>query len=261
MDVRVQVPNDLVVKASSLETAGSPVGLGSLNVTLGGDIRATKERGDTLRLVGVVNTVRGNYDFQGRRFEILRDGSIRFEGLDRFDPRLDIHTRRLIQGVEARADIRGTLRQPEIRLSSTPPLEEADILSLIVFNVPINELGTGEQISLAVRAQSLATGAVANQIASAIGGILNLDTFEINLAPEFGNAPEVTFGEQVGKNLYVKIQQAVGDLSTTNLIIEYVLTDWLRLRGNVVQNGTQTQQSLFKRAETSGADMIFFFSY
>lgn len=261
MNVRVQVPNDLVLKASSLEAAGSPVGLGSLNVTLGGDVRATKERGDTLRLVGVVNTVRGNYDFQGRRFEILRDGTIRFENLEEFDPTLDVRTRRMIQGVEARADIRGTLRRPEIHLSSVPPFPEADILSLIVFNAPINELGTGEQISLAARAQALAGGAIAAQLANSIGGILNVDTFEINLAPESGNSPEITLGEQVGKNLYLRIQQSVGDLSTTNVIIEYELKRWLRFRTNIVQNGTQTQQSLFRRAESTGADMLFFFSY
>ena len=45
-------------------------------------------------------------------------------------------------------------------LSSTPPLEQADILALIVFNQPINQLGEGEQMSLAQRAQALATGAV-----------------------------------------------------------------------------------------------------
>ena len=83
MDVSLYVPNDLVVKASSLQTPGSPIGLGALNVTLGGDLRAVKEPLDAVRLVGAVNTVRGTYDFQGRRFEILRDGSIRFDGTGR----------------------------------------------------------------------------------------------------------------------------------------------------------------------------------
>ena len=59
--------------------------------------------------------------------------------------------------------MRGTLKQPEIVLSSTPPLEQADILSLIVFNQPINQLGEGQQISLAQRAQQMATGALAGR--------------------------------------------------------------------------------------------------
>lgn len=80
MDVHVTVPNDLAVKARSLMSGRSPIGLGALSVTLGGDLRATKEPGNRVRLVGTVNTVRGTYEFQGRRFEILRDGTIRFEG-------------------------------------------------------------------------------------------------------------------------------------------------------------------------------------
>ena len=96
-----------------------------------------------------MNTIRGTYDFQGRRFEILRDGTIRFEASIRLNPTLDLRTRRLIQGVEARVNVRGTLQKPEIDLSSTPPLEQADILALIVFNQPINQLGEGQQVSLA----------------------------------------------------------------------------------------------------------------
>ncbi len=45
MDVRVTVPDDLVVKASELRTPGAPVSLGAINLTLGGDLRATKARG------------------------------------------------------------------------------------------------------------------------------------------------------------------------------------------------------------------------
>ena len=260
MNLSLTVPDDLVIKASSLQTPGSPVSLGALNLTLGGDLTATKDPGAAVRLVGSVNTIRGNYDFQGRRFEILRDGSIRFEGLEELNPTLDIRTRRIIQGVEARVNVRGTLRKPEIMLTSTPPLEQADILSLIVFNQPINQLGSGQQMSLAQRAQSLATGAVAGQLAQSIGNALNLDLFEINVAPENGGGPEVTLGQQVGQNLYVKVQQGIGDQNSTNVIFEYELARWLRLQTNVYQ-GSSTQQSLFMRNQSTGADLIFTLSY
>ena len=260
MDVHLTVPNDLVVKASSLQAPGAPISLGALNVTLGGDVRAQKEPGGRFRLVGVVNTVRGNYDFQGRRFEILRDGTVQFVGLEELNPVLDLRTRRLIQGVEARVNVRGTLKEPEIQLASTPPLEQADILSLIVFNRPVNQLGEGEQISLAQRAQGMAAGAIAGQLAQSIGHALNVDTFEIEVAPETGDAAQLTIGQQVGQNLYVKVQQGIGDQGTTNLILEYELTNWLRMQTNVVQ-GSSNNPSLFRRAQSTGGDLLFFFSY
>jgi len=260
MNLRLTVPNDLRIKASSLQPPGAPVSLGALNLTLGGDVTVEKAAGDAPRLRGLVNTIRGNYDFQGRRFDILRDGTIRFEGFNPPNPTLDVRTRRLIQGVEARVMIRGTLQKPEIVLESTPPLEQADILALIVFNQPINQLGEGQQASLASRAQAIATSAVAGQLAQSIGSALHLDTFEINAAPEGGGGPQVTVGQQVGQNLYIRVQQGVGDEATTNFILEYDLTNWLRVQTNVVQ-GSNVQQSLFRRNQSTGGDFIFFFSF
>jgi autotransporter translocation and assembly factor TamB len=260
LNVHVIVPNDLIVRADNLQSPVSRFGFGALNATLGGDVRATKDRGGPLQIVGAVNTVRGTYDFEGRRFEILRDGTIRFVGGEELNPFLDLRTRRIIQGVEARVNVRGTLRQPEIMLSSTPPLEEADILSLIVFNQPVNQLAEGQALTLAQRAQDLASGAITGQLAQSIGRVFNLDTFEIRMVPERGQAAEVTLGQQVGQNLYFKVQQAVGEHATTNFILEYELTEWLRLQSNILQ-GAATQQSLFRRAQGSGVDLIFFFSY
>jgi autotransporter translocation and assembly factor TamB len=260
MDLRVTVPDDLVIKSNDLRAADAPISMGALNITLGGDLWVGKTPYDQIRIVGPVRTIRGTYDFQGRRFTILRDGTVRFEGTDDLDPALDLRTERVIQAVTARVDVRGTLKQPEIALSSTPPLEQADILSLIVFNQPINQLGEGQQISLAQRAQSMAIGAAAGQLAQSIGSALNLQTFEINMAPENGGGPELAIGQQLGQNLYVKVEQGIGDASQTNFILEYELTKWLRFRTNVLQ-GSSTQAQLFQRMQGSGADLLFFFSY
>jgi autotransporter translocation and assembly factor TamB len=62
--VRVTIPNDLVIKASDLRSPGTPIGLGSLNVTLGGDLTVHKAPWDQPRIYGDVTTIRGNYDFR-----------------------------------------------------------------------------------------------------------------------------------------------------------------------------------------------------
>src|SRR5262249_27131177 len=220
MDLHVTVPNDFVVKADDLKAPGAPIGLGALLITLGGNVYVSKVPWDQVRLYGTVNTVRGHYDFQGRRFDILRDGTVKFEGLDEIDPTLDLRTQRIIQAVTANVNVTGTVKQPQIALSSTPPLDQADILSLIVFNQPLNSVGEAQQISLAQRAESLAAGAAAGQFARQIASALSLDEFEINLAPEAGGGPEVTVGQQLGQNLYLKVQQGVGDINQTNVILE-----------------------------------------
>ena len=237
--------------------ADGPIGLGKLNLTLGGDLNVSAAPGKPITLVGNVNTVRGFYDYQGRRFTVLRDGKVRFEGdpINSLDPALDVSAERMIQAVTVRVNVQGRLRRPEIELTSMPPQEQADILALIIFNQPLNQLGEGQQLSLAQRAGSIAAGAVANQLTGSIANSLNLDQFEINLSPDTGSTAELTVGQQLGQNLYVKVQQGIGDNSQTNFVLEYEFSKWLRLQTNVLE-GAATQQQLFQRVKSTGADLV-----
>ncbi|MEP6893045.1 MAG: translocation/assembly module TamB domain-containing protein, partial [Gaiellaceae bacterium] len=180
MDVHMVVPDNLVLRGNSIRPGGPTVTpLGDINMTVGGDLRVRKDAGAPITLVGTVNTVRGTYAFQGRKFDLVRDGTIRFTGTPAINPNLDITATRTIPntGVEARVHITGTPKTPELSLSSNPPLEESDILALIVFNRPVNELGTGERSSLAATAGGIATGFIAAPLGESIGKALDLDLF------------------------------------------------------------------------------------
>jgi hypothetical protein len=64
----------------------------------------------------------------------------------------------------------------------------------------------------------------------------------------------------VGQELFVKVQQGIGDQNQSNFILEYELATWLRLQANVIE-GSSTQQQPFQRMQGSGVDLLFFFSY
>ena len=128
---------------------------------------------------------------------MLRDSQIRFQGTRPIDPALQVDAQRVISGVTAIVNIRGTARQPQVRLSSTPPLDEADVLSLIVFNQPINQLGEGERLNLAERAGGLAAGYLASPLANSIADALDLDIFEIRATGGINGQPSVALGQQI----------------------------------------------------------------
>jgi hypothetical protein len=253
LDVKVSIPDDLVLKGQDIRTGEGGTSLGNMSVTVGGDVQVTKEPGDTMRLRGDVRTIRGFYTFQGRRFDLLRDGRIRFVGTDEIDPLLDLQARRIIQGVEAFINVRGTMRMPELSFRSSPPLEEADILSLIVFNQPVNELGEGQQASLAQRAGDLASGYLASGLARSIGNALNLNEFEIQAQGENGAGPSVMLGQQVGKNLFFRVRQSFGNAQATEFILEYQLRDYLRLQATAAETSAGTQRIQFRRVERGGS--------
>jgi len=266
VDVHVTVPDNLVLRGKDLRPGG-PTGtkIGNLNITLGGDVRIRKDPGGPPTLLGVVNTVRGTYEFMGRRFDLERDGTIRFIGSATINPLLDIAATRKIPntGVTARVHITGTPKEPQLQLTSTPPLEESDVLSLIVFNRPVNELGTGERSSLAATAGGIATGFIAAPLGESIGKALDLDLFEITTTTESGDLGAViTLGQQVNQRTFIKMQQQFQQRSTTEFQLEYQIARFMRAQASAAPETSNSGNRINeRRVERAGIDLIFFFSY
>ncbi|MBI3262962.1 MAG: translocation/assembly module TamB, partial [Acidobacteria bacterium] len=259
-DIRFTMPNNLVLRGTELESEGSLVGLGEIAAMVGGDVTIRKAAGEGPRLRGSINTVRGTYSFQGRRFELLRGGVIRFVGLEEIDPILNITAQREISGVVAQVHIGGTLRSPELTLSSQPPLDQTDILSLIAFNQPVNELGAGQAVSLAEQAAGLATGFAAARLTRELSRALELDILDIQPPASFDGGPSVTVGQRMTPSTFLKVTQRFGPASSTEVGIEQQLTEFMRLDAKGAQ-GLATTRQIFRRVERAGADLVFFFSY
>jgi translocation and assembly module TamB len=266
LDVHLRIPENLVLRGKSLRPGG-PTGtaLGDINITVGGNVDVTKPPDGQLTLLGSVDTVRGTYTFQGRRFDLARGGTVRFIGEPEMNPLLDVTATREIPntGVTAKVHITGTVKAPELQLSSEPPLEESDILALIIFNRPINELGTGERASLAATAGGIATGFLAQPLGESIGRALDLDLFEITTTTEGGDlGAGLTVGQQIGDRVFFKLRQTFGERTTSEFMIEYQLTDFLRLQATGAPETTGSANRIGQhRIERAGIDMIFFFSY
>ena len=266
LDVRLVIPDNLVLRGKDLRPGG-PTGaaLGDINITVGGDVQVRKAASVPIVLIGEVTPVRGTYDFQGRRFELQRGGFVRFVGEPQINPPIDITATRLIPntGVEARVRVTGTARKPELQLTSNPPLEESDILALIVFNRPVNELGTGERSSLAATAGGIATGFLAAPLGESIGRALDLDLFEITTSTEEGDlGAGVTLGQQLGDRAFLKLRQQFGERTITEFLVEYRLARFLRLEATAAPDTSGSANRLNqRRIERGGIDLIFFFSY
>ena len=256
LDVRVRVADNLVLRGDDIRIGGRGVGLGDMNVTLGGDVTVTQTAGGEPDVFGEVRTIRGYYEFQGRRFDVERGGAIGFEGPDPSNPTLDLTAHRDIAGVRATVGIQGTAEQPRLVLSSTPPLEDADILSLIIFNRPVNDLGQGERASLSLQAQQLVGGAIASPLAESLRDVLDVDLLEIQAAAQGTSGPGVTVGQQIGERVFLQFRQLFGSAQQTEVVLEYELLDFLRLQTSFTE-GTSDPQAAGGRPERAGIDLIF----
>ena len=95
--MHVVAPDNLVVRGADLRPGGATAAqVGSVNATLGADVRVQKRENGPVTLRGTANTVRGFYEFQGRRFTVQRGGTLQFNGLPQINPDIDVTAERLI---------------------------------------------------------------------------------------------------------------------------------------------------------------------
>jgi translocation and assembly module TamB len=261
LGISLHVPNTLRFEGDEAQVApGTPLGLGSFNLRVLGDLYLYKDPAQPLYVSGSFDRVTGTYAFQGRRFDVDPTSSINFRS--DLNPDLFVTVTRIISGVETRVTIAGPLREPELRLSSTPPLEPTDILSLIVFNTSTNQLNTEQQQQLAVRAGTLAAGFLATPLLGAIEKTLGLDILEIEAVNEFGaTGTRVTIGDELAPGLIARFSRQFGTQQYDEATIEYYLTRLFRIRASFSDAATLSQQSPFRRVEMAGIDFLVFFSF
>jgi autotransporter translocation and assembly factor TamB len=133
------------------------------------------------------------------------------------------------------------------------------VLSLIVFNQPINQLGTAQRLNLAQRAGSMAAGYIATPLANSIADALDLDLFEIRPEGGINGQPSIAVGQQIGSRLFVQFQQDFGSADHSQLSFEYRITELLRLVSTLAQGAQQLHGT--QRIDTTGTDLIFVLSF
>jgi autotransporter translocation and assembly factor TamB len=259
LDVFLHVPGTLRLVGENVQISpGTPIGLGDINLRVTGDLYLYKDPGQAVSVTGSFDSISGTYAFQSRRFDVVENSSINFRG--DLNPEIYVTVSRVITGVEARVSIFGPMQQPELRLASTPPLDQSDILSLILFNTSTNQLSAAQQQELVVRAGTLAAGFLAAPIMSAIENEIGLDILEI--APgDFGAGPKVTIGEEIAPGLVARFSRQFGQEAYDEAVVEYYLSRLFRIRGTFSDAQSLIARTPFRRVERAGIDFLLFFSF
>ena len=168
IDIQVRIPNNLWVRHRNG------------NAELSGNLRVTKASGGNPTVTGLIETIRGWVGFQGRRFTLTR-GRLEFGGAEKIDPSLDIVAEYRAGNYLISAMVKGTAEKPTLTLASDPQLDQADILSVLLFNKPLSSLEKSEQASLQQNAISITSGFAAAQIGQAVSQALGLQELGVDI--------------------------------------------------------------------------------
>jgi autotransporter translocation and assembly factor TamB len=168
IDIQVRIPNNLWIRHRNG------------NAELSGNLRVTKASGGNPAVTGLIETIRGWVGFQGRRFTLTR-GRLQFGGGEKIDPSLDIVAEYRAGNYLISAVVKGTAEKPTLTLASDPQLDQADILSVLLFNKTLSNLEKSEQASLQQNAISITSGFAAAQIGQAVSQALGLQELGVDI--------------------------------------------------------------------------------
>ena len=216
--VKVDMPKNVWVRARG--TA----------IELRGKLDVTKKLQQPFILSGDIETVRGFASFFGKKFGI-EQGRITFTGTEEINPTLDVIATHKVSSYLVSIHIEGESQKPTLTFSSEPEeLEEADIMSLLLFGKTSDRLTSSEESSLSDRAGKAAAGAAAGAAAQVVGEQLGLDTIEVDFGGESGEA-RIGAGRYITQDIFLSYERQLGEQSGNTVGVEYILSRRLRLKG------------------------------
>jgi translocation and assembly module TamB len=196
------------------------------DVELAGEVNVTKLANGKAKLVGTINIVRGWLNLRGRRFTLTR-GRVVFTGGENLNPTLDIVAEHRLSQYVVEAVVGGTIEKPVLTLRSEPALEQADILALLLFGKPVNQLGQGEKINFQQQALQLTGGYVAAQIAESVSRALGLENLGFDLRQVDLTGGRIGFGRYLGPNTYIAASQDFAGKTGHQVTVDYYLSsEW-----------------------------------
>ncbi len=174
-------------------------GLGRIrpDIQLTGKLELAVDQG-TVRGEGEVRTLRGHLTVLGKQFKV-EEGVVTFTGSSPPDPVLDVNAVHRSRYGDITVVVEGRASSPELRFESTEYDDEADILSILLFGAPMDELRPGSSTDHADELGILAAVgfARANQAIAKLFGHSAVDMINLETNP----AGPGSFGIEVGKSI------------------------------------------------------------
>lgn len=227
LDLSVSLPRKVFVRGRGLESEWSG------NLTVSGTSAKP-------RISGEVSLVRGTLSLAGKRFDLQR-GVVSFAGSDKIDPLINAVAEYHSTEITAFIAITGFASQPEIAITSQPPLPESEVLSQVLFNKSSAKLGPVEAVQLAAALEALARGeSTGENVFSFVRTFLGLDTLAIQPSRS-GDGSSLALGSYVSDQIYIGAEQGLADGSKTGSV-EIEIAPGISVESEINQTATSGTQ-------------------
>jgi hypothetical protein len=193
-----------------------------MNVELSGDLHLV-QKGELPVLTGQLVPLGGQLMFMGRSFE-LRRGSVNFYGGDEMNPSFDLQLDANVSSYRVEIKLTGTMKEPLIELTSDPQLSESDIMSLLVFGTPMNELNTSQSGLLQQRTAEILMMYGAIKLQEQMSQQMGVDIITIQQSTRKPDESALVVGKYLNNRTLLKYEQNLENSGTYLINLEYLLT-------------------------------------
>jgi translocation and assembly module TamB len=213
-------------------------------IELSGALTITKELGESFVLSGTVETVRGFASFYSGRF-VLERGRVTFTGSSEINPVLDVIVTRSVSDYVVSITVSGRAKSPQLNLSSTPDLPQADIVTLLVVGKTSDRLTESERSGLSGRAQQIVGNVAAGELERLLAKPLGFDTLDIQTGDQVGHS-KVSVGRYITQDIFLSYEQQLGDEKGNKVGVEYSINRNLKVKGSSSDTGDAALDILWR---------------
>lgn len=229
LDASVSLGRDVRIKA------------GKLQATVAGRLALRKPTNGLLTARGRLETTSGGVESYGESLRLSR-GVLAFDGpID--NPAVDFLAVRSVASWEVGLAISGYFSALDTRLYSTPKVDDATALTMLVTGRPPSESSSLEASAVQSAALNLGISRAAPLIAS-ITNSMGLDEFEVE-SPMDEDSGAIVVGKNLTKNLRARYTYGIHSRAG-GLILEYQISEALLVRS---ETGTSNAVDLIFRRE------------
>lgn len=211
LDVAVDAPGRVFVRGRGLESEWR----GALKV--GGTASDPQ-------VTGTLSVVRGTLALLSKTFRLTR-GTLTFTGTNVDDPDIDFLAETSAPNITAQVHVTGSVQQPQIELTSSPPYPQDEVLARILFGKDSGQLSPLEAVQLAQAAASLSGAAAGPDITNFLRSATGLDVLRLEQGGDSSKSSAATLkvGKYVADNVFVSVNQGL-TAEDTNVGVEIELT-------------------------------------
>ncbi|MBW2295029.1 MAG: translocation/assembly module TamB, partial [Deltaproteobacteria bacterium] len=212
-----------------------------------GKFRLRKKRMSPTLLQGSLRTTYGTYTFLGRRFDVS-EAIATFNERNPPDPDVHLVATRQFGDVTVGVETSGRWSEPESRLISTPEMDDSEILSYLVFDKPIDEIGQRNDNRLNAAVAQMAGNMALSQLSRALSEELPINEISMGVNEDMTVA---TIGVEtsVGDDIIVRYDRALQAGTGDRVTVEWRFWKNFSLR------------SEYANGDTSGLDVFWSYEY